>query len=163
MIKSAQQSSTRVNNSCAMSNSTSVWDLESPCLYLLILPSARIYTLCPAKADYLGPRPARPIFARGRGWQRRSPHPPRWDRSNPWNKCERPKKSVQIQNVPKTFVIDFLVPNWLTTCPPWSNKKTDTAADKITIFTLMLSILHKFIKGLPFGVLKIRKVRLFGQ
>ena len=46
------------------------------------------------------------------------------------------KKNEQNQeNVPRTFCDELLSANLTTTCPPWSNKKTDTAADKTTIFT----------------------------
>ena len=44
------------------------------------------------------------------------------------------KKRTKQENVPRTFSDELLSAN-LTTCPPWSNKKTDTAADKTTIFT----------------------------
>ena len=86
------------------------------CLISLLLTVTLIVSLvqpaqntspCPDRQSTLGPRPAGPILTRDRGGQRRRPtHPPRWARSNQWNKQweANPKKVIKnSKNVQQTL------------------------------------------------------------
>ena len=134
------------------------------CLISLLLTVTLIVSLvqpaqntspCPDRQSTLGPRPAGPILARDRGGSD-GDQPILQDEPGltSGTSNERPTqkkwlKTLKMCNRP--FVTNIQVPNWLTTCPPWSSKKTDSA-DHITYYSqpMMLSILFRFIKCLPF-------------
>ena len=135
-MKSAQQSSARVNNVVqCLTVLQSVIRSHLACTSLFYqVPEYTHYVQL--KQTTLG-QGQRGRSSRGRGGQRRrSAHPPRWDRSNPWNQCERPKKNEQNQeNVPKTFVMNIKCQiDWLLALRGATRRRTPRRTKPI-IFT----------------------------
>ena len=151
--ESAEHSSTRINNVVLC------LELSQSALLSHLERTPWFYHCDKYKRQWLdsqtcvGPRP-RGLSSRGRGWQRRSAHPPRqWDQPQLWNQCERQKNDIKWKSGHKDkiafsgqtkgvrrilrLISDHLVPAWAeplwspshrTTLEQASETRRDTAA-----------------------------------
>ena len=112
------------------------------------------YTKMSSWTDYFGPRPARPILARGRGGQRRrSAHPPRWDRSNQWNQQrEETTKKILKNNekVQQTLCDKHLSAKLTDYLPSMEQQEDGHRGSHNLLFSPNALYFIRFIKCLPF-------------